>query len=141
MEEEEVTTSVTLYSGRSQARRAMRLDMSQTHSYHGVFSAIPHLLVYNVLPAGSPVFSIVRNGRLQEFQALLREGKASLRDQDEYGAPLLFVGLPFHHHCKFANHIAQYANKQPEMCRYLIRSGADVNHVANHQGILGWEEM
>ncbi len=139
--EEEVTTSVTLTSGRSQARRAMRLDMRQTHSHDGVFSAIPHLLVYNVLPADSPVFSIVQGGRLREFQALLREGKASLRDQDEYGAPLLFVSLSFYRHCEIANRIAQYANKQPEMCRYLIQSGADVNYVANHQGILGWEEM
>jgi hypothetical protein len=48
-------------------------------------------LVNNVLPAASPVFSIVRNGQLKEFQTLLREGKASLRDQDEFGASLLFV--------------------------------------------------
>ena len=141
MEEEEVTTSVTLTSGRSQARRAMKLDIRQTHSHDGVFSAIPHLLVYNVLPADSPVFSIVQGGRLREFQALLREGKASLRDQDEYGASLLFVSLPFYRHCEIANRIAQYANKQPEMCRYLIQSGADVNHVANRQGIQGWDVM
>ena len=101
-----MTTSVTLTSGRSKAWRAMRLDMRQTHSHNGVFSAIPHLLVYNVLPADSPVFSIVQDGQLREFQALLREGKASLRDQDEYGASLLFVSLPSYHHHEVANRIA-----------------------------------
>jgi hypothetical protein len=97
-EEEEVTTSVSLVSKlqvTSHARHAIMVNIRQTHSYDGVFSSIPHFMVYNVLPADSPVFSIVRRGRLREFQALLREGKASLRDQDEYGAPLLFVSLEF----------------------------------------------
>ncbi len=101
-----MTTSVSLVPGRSQARHAIRLDIRQAHSHDGFYSAIPHLLVYNVLPADSPVFSIVRDGRLREFQALLRDGKASLRDQDEYGASLLFVSLPFYHHCEVTDCIA-----------------------------------
>jgi hypothetical protein len=93
-EEEEIATSVSLVSKlqvTSQARHGIMVNIRQTHTSDGVFSAIPHLIAYNVLPADSPVFSIVRQGRLPEFQALLREGKVSLRDQDEYGAPLLFV--------------------------------------------------
>ena len=90
-EEEEVTTTVSLVAAHFQARRAIKLRVRQTYNYDGLFSAIPDLMVYNVLPANSPVFDIVREGRLQEFQALLRDGKASLRDQDEYGASLLFV--------------------------------------------------
>jgi len=91
--EEEDMTSITVVSGLFQARRTVKLSTCQTHTDNGVFSAIPQLLVYNILPAHSPVFSIVREGRLKEFQALLREGKASLRDQDEYGASLLFVSV------------------------------------------------
>lgn len=96
-DEEELTTSVSLISKRlgSQARHAISVNIRQTHNYDGIFSAIPHFMVYNVLPAGSPVFSVVRAGRVRDFQALLREGKASLRDQDEYGAPLLFVSGVF----------------------------------------------
>jgi hypothetical protein len=93
-EEEEVTTSVSLLLAHAQARRAIKVRVRQTYNDNGVFSAIPHLMVYNILSANSPVFDIVRRGRLQEFQALLRDGKASLRDQDEYGASLLFVSGP-----------------------------------------------
>jgi hypothetical protein len=94
MEEKEVTTSISLVSILSQPRHAIKVNIRQTHSDDGMFSAIPQLLVYNVLPANSPVFSIVQQGRLREFQALLCEGKASLRDQDEHGASLLFVSVP-----------------------------------------------
>ena len=94
-EEEEVTASVSLVSGRrSRGRHGITVHVRQTYNDDGLFSSIPHLLVYNVLPADSPVFDIVRGGRLSEFQALLRQGKASLRDQDEHGASLLFVSIP-----------------------------------------------
>ena len=86
-----MTTSVRLVSRLSQAQRAINIKTRQTYTYKGVFSAIPTLWVYNVLAMDSPVFRIVREGRLKEFQALLREGKASLRDQDENGTPLLHV--------------------------------------------------
>ncbi|KAL2145851.1 hypothetical protein VTI28DRAFT_6148 [Corynascus sepedonium] len=111
---EEVTTSITLISRLSHARRAIKLNTRQKQGFDGVFSFIPRLSVYNVLPEDSLVFTIVGQGRLREFQALLREGKASLRDQDENGAPLL-----------------HYANRHPEICRCLIQCGADVNHVAS----------
>jgi len=88
---EEVTTSITLISRLSHARRAIKLNTRQKQGFDGVFSFIPRLSVYNVLPEDSLVFTIVGQGRLREFQALLREGKASLRDQDENGAPLLHV--------------------------------------------------
>ena len=140
IEEEEVTTSVSLVSRSSPGQRRVKAEVKvrQTYSCNGVFSAIPHFLVSNVLPAGSPVFSIVQQGRLREFQDLLREGKASLRDQDEYGASLLFVSTlvcPSDIRYTVSNSTVQYANRQPEMCRYLIQSGADVDHVASHRGV------
>ena len=92
-EEEEVTTSVSLVLGHRQPRRAFKVHIRQTYRDDGIFSGIPHLSVHNVLPMDSPVFEIVRQGRLEEFQALLQEGKASLRDQDEHGASLLLVSV------------------------------------------------
>ncbi len=92
-EEEEVTTSVSLVLKHSQVRRAFKVHIRQTYRDDGIFSGIPHLSVHNVLPMNSPVFEIVQQGRLREFQVLLREGKVSLRDQDEYGASLLFVSV------------------------------------------------
>ena len=92
-EEEEVTTSVSLILGHSQARHAIKVHIRQTYRDDGIFSGIPHLSVHNVLPMDSPVFEIVSQGRLREFQVLLQEGKVSLRDQDEYGASLLFVSV------------------------------------------------
>lgn len=89
--EEEVTTSITLISRLPHARRAIKLSTRQKHGVDGVFSFTPRLSVYNVLPEDSLVFTIVGQGLLQEFQTLLREGKASLRDQDENGASLLHV--------------------------------------------------
>ena len=94
-EEMEVTTSVSLVSRRREARHGVKISIRQTHGYGGVFLSIPHLLIHNVLPASAPVFSIVREGRLDEFKALLQEGKASLRDHDEYGGSLLFVSVCF----------------------------------------------
>lgn len=90
-DQEEVTTSVSLIHTLSQVKRMLKLTSRQYHGYHGAFSTIPRLFVNNILPANSPVFSVVRQGRMDEFQALLREGKASLRDHDEYGASLLMV--------------------------------------------------
>ncbi|KAI0857819.1 ankyrin repeat-containing domain protein [Xylaria cubensis] len=84
---------------------------------------ISRLAVNRVLPLGSRVFTVVRNGRLQELQAMLREGKATLRDHDEYGASLLFY--------------AAYS-RQVEMCKFLLENGADVDHVSSAHGLGGW---
>lgn len=57
----------------------------------GVASSIPHLSVNFVLPTRSPVFRIVRDGTMEEFLQMLQNGKASVRDHDQYGASLLDV--------------------------------------------------
>ncbi|KAF4503445.1 hypothetical protein FAGAP_299 [Fusarium agapanthi] len=58
------------------------------------------------------------SGSLKEFIAMLQEGKASLRDHDEQGMPLL--------------HYA--ATASVEMCKFLIESGADVDEMGEHTG-------
>ncbi len=53
--------------------------------------SMSYLEVCRVQPAGSPIFRLVREGRLQELRKMLQRGKASLRDHDENGRSLLFV--------------------------------------------------
>ncbi|KAI1747171.1 hypothetical protein F4782DRAFT_449331 [Xylaria castorea] len=79
--------------------------------------SISSLAVNRVLPAESPVFRVVHNGDLHRLQDMLRRGEASLRDHDEHGASLLF-----------------YSTYCPEMCRFLLSNGLDVDHVASHKG-------
>ncbi|RMJ04940.1 hypothetical protein CDV36_014390 [Fusarium kuroshium] len=76
--------------------------------------------VNRVLPVGSLVFELVEAGDLQGLKEMLQSGRASLRDHDEYGASLLF-----------------YSVYEPEMCKFLLDSGLDVDHVANDSGLRG----
>jgi hypothetical protein len=96
---EETTTSISLVPRLAHSRQAFTLSSRKSTGYHGVFSSIPQLAINRILPADSPVFSMVSKGRLDEFQTLLREGEASLRDHDEYGASLLHVSPPYALRC------------------------------------------
>ncbi|KAI5917246.1 hypothetical protein F4810DRAFT_697255 [Camillea tinctor] len=86
--------------------------LQQQHAQYAV-SSITRLSVNRVLPRVSPVFSVVEDGNLQRLQEMLNNGEALLRDHDEDGASLLF-----------------YALKTPEMCKFLIDSGLDLDHRA-----------
>ncbi|KAH7316882.1 hypothetical protein B0I35DRAFT_434180 [Stachybotrys elegans] len=79
------------------------------------FSSMSSLSVNRVIPSGSKVFSLVEEGLLQELREMLQDGEASLRDHDEGGASLLF-----------------YSTQQPQMCKFLVENGLDVNHVAKY---------
>ena len=92
---EEVTTRISFIPSRQKTPQQMfRITTCQYFTDNGTFSSIPHLEVNRVLPAGSLVFLIVEEGRLDDFIALLKDGYASVRDHDEYGASLLHVGIP-----------------------------------------------
>ncbi|KAH8688464.1 hypothetical protein BGZ61DRAFT_453250 [Ilyonectria robusta] len=78
------------------------------------------LMVNRVLPAGSLVFKLAREGNLQELQEMFRNREASPRDHDEHGASLL-----------------HYSTTQPEVCKFLIACGLDPDHVANTAGVEG----
>ncbi|SPO06532.1 uncharacterized protein DNG_09222 [Cephalotrichum gorgonifer] len=121
---EEVTTSITLIPSRMQGvGQMLNITSHQLHGDQGTFSSIPTLSVNNILPAGSPVFSTVREGRMRDFLALLRDGKASIRDHDEYGASLL-------HKWFTSDAVRRYRDG----LIYLIRNGADVL-AKNNDGI------
>ncbi|KAH7137398.1 hypothetical protein B0J13DRAFT_609452 [Dactylonectria estremocensis] len=80
-------------------------------------SSLSTLVVNRVLPAGSLVFELARNGNLQQLQQMFQDGEASPRDHDEYGASLL-----------------HYSTRQPDVCKFLIACGLEVDCVANVAG-------
>lgn len=119
--------------GRTAKGQGFEAILRKSHGYQGSYQAVPRLFVNNILPENSPVFRVVRNGELAKFQSMLMRGEASLRDQDEYGAPLLFVGPILDSTVKWESSTdgcAKYATKQPDMCRFLLEHGADVDHFA-----------
>ncbi|KAM0421331.1 hypothetical protein ACHAPT_010861 [Fusarium lateritium] len=94
------------------------VSVSQGQLFDRSIQSIPRISVCPIIPNGSPVFRLVQEGRLQDFRILLDEGKASLRDHDEQGMPLL--------------HYA--AAGSVDMCKFLIESGADVDEMGENSG-------
>jgi len=71
----------------------IRAYIDQQSVFGGTRLQIPRLEINRTLPAESIVFATVKEGQIEELKSLLRDGKASLRDHDQSGAPLLFVGF------------------------------------------------
>nr|RBQ85011.1 hypothetical protein FVER53263_08826 [Fusarium verticillioides] len=94
------------------------VSLSQGQLFDRSIQSIPRISVCRIVPNDSPVFTLVKQGSLKEFITMLQEGKASLRDHDEQGMPLL--------------HYA--ATASVEMCKFLIESGADVDEMGEHTG-------
>ncbi|KAG5789072.1 hypothetical protein H9Q69_011860 [Fusarium xylarioides] len=94
------------------------VSLSQGQLFDRSIQSIPRISVCRIVPNDSTVFTLVKQGSLKEFITMLQEGKASLRDHDEQGMPLL--------------HYA--ATASVEMCKFLIESGADVDEMGEHTG-------
>ncbi|ERF71232.1 hypothetical protein EPUS_08150 [Endocarpon pusillum Z07020] len=96
-----------------------RFQANLTVSFHqhatadGFFSLCPSISVGLIRPNNSAVFECVRYGDMDGLLSLIGQGKASLRDCDSYGTPLL-----------------HYAIGQPTVCEFLIQNGADVDEMA-----------
>lgn len=84
-------STISFLPGHSQRFHMLVASSLQREVFKGNVSSISSLTVNRVLPAVSRIFRLVEEGRIVEFQEMLREGQASLRDHDEYGASLLFV--------------------------------------------------
>ncbi|KAK4184267.1 hypothetical protein QBC35DRAFT_441782 [Podospora australis] len=97
----------------SAVQKSLHAVVRRSYNSQKMSISVPTLSVFNILPDSAPVFTVVQHGRLDEFQAMLRLGQASLRDQDQHGRSLLF-----------------YASKEPDICRFLLQHGADVDHVS-----------
>ncbi|KAF5009064.1 hypothetical protein FDECE_4687 [Fusarium decemcellulare] len=111
------TMKLALLPDGKRNHRMLMASITQWEAFSGGVSSISHLEVNRVLPAGSQVFQVVKHGRLDELQEMILDGRASVRDHDEYGASLLF-----------------YSMLQPEMCKFLLDSGLNVDHVADVSG-------
>ncbi|KAH6891485.1 hypothetical protein B0T10DRAFT_605747 [Thelonectria olida] len=112
--------SLTFLPNNSENGRMLVASLSQRQMFSTGISSISTLMVNRILPEGSRVFQVVQNGDLTELKRMLQDSEASLRDHDEYGASLLM-----------------YATQQPQVCKYLISHGLDVDHCAPWIGVKG----
>jgi hypothetical protein len=67
------------------------VSLSQGQLFDRSIQSIPRISICRIVPNDSLVFTLVKQGSLKEFMTMLQEGKASLRDHDEQGMPLLHV--------------------------------------------------
>ncbi|KAK3323336.1 hypothetical protein B0T19DRAFT_201627 [Cercophora scortea] len=112
---EDLATTFTFFPSKASTQRKM-LKVSTHHTNQptrGVSLSIPNICVNLVRPLDSPVFRLVTTGDLDGLLRLLAAGDASLRDHDEHGRSLL-----------------TYSVWQPEVCKFLVKHGLDVNHIA-----------
>lgn len=73
------------------AQSLLSIYVCQGQILGGSFLGIPRLLLSNIIPKNSMVFTIAETGQVQELMALVAEGKASLQDRDQDGWSLLHV--------------------------------------------------
>ncbi|CAF3541791.1 unnamed protein product [Fusarium graminearum] len=106
-------TMSLLFLPDKRSHHMLMASLTQRELLAGSVSSISRLQVNRLLPLDSPVFRVVAQGNLQGLLQMLQNGEASLRDHAENGASLLF-----------------YSMKQPEMCKFLIEEGLDVDHVS-----------
>lgn len=90
-EAEEITAQIQFVPRIGLMQEGFHATIQQYHDRWGTYNTIPRLSINNIIPFGSRVFTLVEEGRMAEFQEMLRLGQASLRDYDEFGASLLFV--------------------------------------------------
>lgn len=83
--------SLTFLPDGQQNRHMLKAILTQREIFAGSVSSISQLQVNRVLPSNSPVFKLVKKGKMRELCQLLQSGEASLRDHDETGSSLLFV--------------------------------------------------
>ncbi|KAI6748263.1 hypothetical protein HG531_008805 [Fusarium graminearum] len=121
--------SLTFLPNGSRNHHMLMATITQREILAGSIASVSQLQVNRVLPSNSPVFKLVKQGKIEELCQLFQSGKASLRDHDEAGSSLLFYSL-----------------EQPEMCKFLLEEGLDVDHVAYEKGALftpevyGWND-
>ncbi|KAI5468103.1 ankyrin repeat-containing domain protein [Mariannaea sp. PMI_226] len=116
--------SLTFLPEKSQDKHMIVASLSQRQVSPNGVESISTLMVNRDLPCDSQVFQVVMEGNLQELERMFRNGDASPRDHDEYGASLLM-----------------YATRQPQVCKFLIACGLDVDHVGIRTGVDGSESL
>ncbi|KAI8719634.1 hypothetical protein NCS52_00744600 [Fusarium sp. LHS14.1] len=109
--------SVAFLPGKGQSRHMLLASLTRQELFTNSMTCISRLQINRVLPVGPLVFELVREGDLEELKEMLQDGEASLQDHDEYGASLLL-----------------YSITQPKVCKFLIDSGLDVDHIGGSPG-------
>jgi hypothetical protein len=67
------------------------VQFGETKTHTGVSFINPVILAYRIVPNESEVFKMIENDDLEGLKSLLADGKATIRDCDEFGATLLHV--------------------------------------------------
>ncbi|KAH9882577.1 hypothetical protein J1614_000813 [Plenodomus biglobosus] len=83
--------------------------------HDGLQTLNPIISIGRTVPRDDPVFATVISGDVDSLRRLLAERRATLRDRDTNGTPLL-----------------HYATSQPEICKFLLENGADIDEIATH---------
>ncbi|KAJ3471643.1 hypothetical protein MRS44_001742 [Fusarium solani] len=107
---------------RGQNNHMLLVSLTRQRLSTNSMTCISGLQINRVLPEGSLVFQLVEQGNLRGLKEMLQDGRASLQDHDEHGASLLF-----------------YSVQHPQVCKFLIDSGLDVDHVARSPGLLKFQ--
>lgn len=88
----EVTTTVMFVPKDIRKHRMFVASNFASQLARGNISSISYLAINRIFPETSKVFHVVREGQLDELRQMLQTGEATLRDYDEGGGSLLFVG-------------------------------------------------
>ncbi|KAI0530051.1 hypothetical protein GGR58DRAFT_268382 [Xylaria digitata] len=107
-----IYTSVTIIFRPNASTFTLRIEANQLEPFHGSFSSIPRLFINNIIPSHAKVFQVAAEGSIQDLENLFASGQANIRDHGENGWSLLHHSL-----------------RNPPMCRFLIRSGLDVDEI------------
>jgi hypothetical protein len=119
--------------------RMLAMSIHQRELMKELILTIPSISVNRVRPRNSQVFQLVADGNLNGLRKSLAQGTASVRDHDEDGRSLLFVSSSqISTRRRPDANIGQYASQQPEVCKFLIESGLDVDHTAPR---FLWDDM
>lgn len=75
-----------------------QVSVTQGELFDYCLQSIPEMCFNPTLPSNSRVFRVVKEGRIDEFRAMLRKGETSIRVHDEEGQGLLYVRYPLQTH-------------------------------------------
>lgn len=91
--QDDFIASLSFLPGSLTSNKMLTLSVQRRAHDGGIVSSIPRLSVNFIRPYQSSVFEVVREGHLDKFKQMLRDGTASIRDHDEHGASLLHVSI------------------------------------------------
>ena len=88
----EIRTRIrTFLKQQSQLSAVLVAYLHEFQVHTGFASLNPVISIGKTLPDDSLIFSVVREGDVEQLQGLLALRKATLRDRDSWGTPLLHV--------------------------------------------------